>query len=302
MFTKFVLKIMSEEKKYLIGLGIFVLIFSASTILAFTEPASPPPLNNTPAPVNVGLGIQSKNGLFSFNGGGTRGDTFLATQGGDVGIGTTAPVEKLDVAGYVRGTGLCIGTDCRTAWPSAGGGGNNGGGGGGNNGGGGGGGVAAPPVCTGNSYLQYDGTNWVCTRALAPVGAVMSFNLSACPSGWSEYVPAQARNIVGRWVGNPNYTGYDTLNETGGEFAHTLTVSEMPSHEHNIASNVITNIDYFDATRPYLGQETTAGGDTEYDLGGTATLPTVARSSLTGGGTSFNILDPFLVLLYCVKS
>ena len=40
---------------------------------------------------------------------------------GNIGIGTTAPTQKLDVIGYVRGSsGLCIGGDCRTAWPSGG--------------------------------------------------------------------------------------------------------------------------------------------------------------------------------------
>ena len=42
---------------------------------------------------------------------------------GNVGIGTASPVQKLDVVGNVKGTGLCIGSDCRTSWPSGGGGG-----------------------------------------------------------------------------------------------------------------------------------------------------------------------------------
>jgi len=37
---------------------------------------------------------------------------------GNVGIGLQLPTQKLDVAGYVQGTGLCIGTDCRTTWPA----------------------------------------------------------------------------------------------------------------------------------------------------------------------------------------
>jgi hypothetical protein len=36
---------------------------------------------------------------------------------GTLGIGTTAPGQKLGVAGNVNGTGLCIGSTCKTAWP-----------------------------------------------------------------------------------------------------------------------------------------------------------------------------------------
>ena len=37
---------------------------------------------------------------------------------GRVGIGVTAPTRTLDVSGYVKGrSGLCIGNDCRNAWP-----------------------------------------------------------------------------------------------------------------------------------------------------------------------------------------
>ncbi|MDP3093719.1 MAG: hypothetical protein Q8N16_03050, partial [bacterium] len=45
----------------------------------------------------------------------------LSLRGGNVGIGTAGPTQKLDVIGYVRGSsGLCINTDCRSSWPAGG--------------------------------------------------------------------------------------------------------------------------------------------------------------------------------------
>ena len=82
-----------------IGLGI-------SYAMAWTAPTAPPPNENVPAPVNVGpsggtLGsMQYKSdglaigGMFQ-----TDSDTYLAVQGGRVGIGTDNPTAKLDVNG-----------------------------------------------------------------------------------------------------------------------------------------------------------------------------------------------------------
>lgn len=45
----------------------------------------------------------------------------VQTTSGNVGIGVPSPSQRLDVLGYVRGqSGLCIGDDCRTSWPSGG--------------------------------------------------------------------------------------------------------------------------------------------------------------------------------------
>ncbi|MEM4589607.1 MAG: hypothetical protein QXL73_06405, partial [Thermoplasmata archaeon] len=72
---------------------------------------------------NVGIGTTSPSYKLDVAGD-IRGQNNLYVSG-NVGIGTTSPIKKLDVVGdinatgYVYGlTGLCIGTDCRTAWPT----------------------------------------------------------------------------------------------------------------------------------------------------------------------------------------
>ncbi|MBX3039749.1 MAG: hypothetical protein KF789_03440 [Bdellovibrionaceae bacterium] len=54
-----------------------------------------------------------------FRTGGSNRLTIL--DNGNVGIGTTHPTQTLDVSGNIVGTQLCIGADCRSAWPVAGG-------------------------------------------------------------------------------------------------------------------------------------------------------------------------------------
>jgi len=46
---------------------------------------------------------------------------FLIRAQNGVGIGTSSPTQALDVVGNVKANGLCIGTDCRSTWPSGGG-------------------------------------------------------------------------------------------------------------------------------------------------------------------------------------
>jgi len=73
--------------------------------------------------VNRG-GYQNRRGSLGWMGNnGSVAEVLTWVENGNVGIGTTNPTQKLDVAGYIKGqTGLCIGSDCRTAWPAVGGG------------------------------------------------------------------------------------------------------------------------------------------------------------------------------------
>jgi hypothetical protein len=78
------------------------------------------------AGTNITISPTTGTGVVTINstgGGGywaLSGTNIYNTNTGNVGIGTTTPSQKLDVAGYVKGqSGLCIGNDCRSSWPSA---------------------------------------------------------------------------------------------------------------------------------------------------------------------------------------
>ncbi len=75
--------------------------FSLQIVLAaFNAPPSAPPDGNLPYPLNTSVNNQVKAGALGISGlFQTDGNTFLAAQAGNVGIGTTMPPEKLTLDG-----------------------------------------------------------------------------------------------------------------------------------------------------------------------------------------------------------
>ncbi|MBI2640653.1 MAG: hypothetical protein HYW91_02045 [Candidatus Sungbacteria bacterium] len=88
---------MNKFTKQGIILGILGSILFALQLFAFSEPSSPPPGANTPAPLHVGSSGQSKSGGLVLNTGGASYG--LIVQFGNVGIGTLNPNAKLQVTG-----------------------------------------------------------------------------------------------------------------------------------------------------------------------------------------------------------
>lgn len=159
---------------------------------------------------------------------------FVQASSGNVGIGTMTPSQKLDVTGNIRATQLCIGADCRGAWPAAAGGTVTSVGSGTGLTGGpitGAGTLSVDVGTTANKILQLDGS----AQIPAVSGALLT-NLNAAqltsgsiPAG---RMPALAENHL--WVGNSSnqiaarYFGVGDLRTTAGnpQFPSSCTTSQ----------------------------------------------------------------------------
>ncbi|MBW7944669.1 hypothetical protein H3C70_04725 [Patescibacteria group bacterium] len=128
---------------------------------------------------------------------------------------------------------------------------------------------------------------------LFPSGAVIALNAASCPTGWSEFTAGRGRAIIGT---NPTAGGgisVRTLGQTGGEETHTLTINEIPAHDHPAATG-----------SQFVQVIFSGGGGSIYSLGanlGSWSLPVSPTTGSTGGGQAHNNMPPFIALLYCQK-
>lgn len=142
------------------------------------------------------------------------------------------------------------------------------------------------------------------TAEVLPAGTVVAFNLASCPSGWSEYTAARGRTVIGTnpaQFANPGGEGVisaRTLGTQGGAETHTLTVAEMPSHNHSgtSADPAGTANAIFNTTAAMTGSGYGALA------ANTGTRWGVGNLSSQGGGGAHNNMPPFVALLYCQKS
>jgi len=119
-----------------------------------------------------------------------------------------------------------------------------------------------------------------CTIATVPQSTVIAVNQANCPPGYSAFTQAAGRVIVG--VGGA--AGY-ALDVPGGSDTHTLSLQEMPNHNHG-AGQVAGD----------SGNSRGHSGRGGFVAGGTPT-----QTFATGGGQAFDNRQAFYPLLYCKK-
>ena len=133
-----------------------------------------------------------------------------------------------------------------------------------------------------------------------PSGAIAAF-AGACPSGWSTYSAANDRVIVG--AGASYSSG-----QTGGSDSVTLSVNQIPSHQHGtflnaqIANGGGTSVGPGRVYPDFIGS--VGNGYFDYNITGETTDSSGWRtlSQAIGGGQPFDNRQQFLALNHCVKN
>lgn len=117
-----------------------------------------------------------------------------------------------------------------------------------------------------------------------PVGSVFIAVVSTNPGtllGYGTWVAfAAGRVLVGFDAGQVEF---DTVEETGGEKTHTLTVAEMPAHDH-------------DQMRHVTATGALSGITTAPDTSSSSPGVLGPKTGSTGGGGAHNNLQPYIVV------
>lgn len=171
-----------------------------------------------------------------------------------------------------------------------------------------------------NSPMFCDGTYWVfmgtpkkTSSNIVPSGAVMPFNRSVCPSGWTAYSNANARFVIGA-------DGTYTRGSTGGASTVTLATANLPAHTHTVdppSTDTDDGTHTHTWTDQYVGGSGTiagSGSNDDYNVANTKTSSSGGTvhthtnidiasflSGSSGSTTPIDIQPAYLALLHCKK-
>ena len=139
-----------------------------------------------------------------------------------------------------------------------------------------------------NAHLA-DATIHFLASSLYPIGIIVEFKVATDPATllgfgtWAAFGTGRVTVAI-----DAGQTEFDTVEETGGAKTHTLSISEMPSHQH--ASDAAS-----------LGQTGSAAHDSS-GSGLNQRASGLRAIPLEGGGGAHNNLQPYIVVYRWVRT
>ena len=153
-------------------------------------------------------------------------------------------------------------------------------------------------------------------------GAVVAYDLPQCPNGWVPFEAATARFIVGAGSDfdealstdeNGNSLSVKRYNEAGGTQSHSLTLAELPSHNHSISTGYRLDGEWHDGLEGFPRKRNGGVSDpaTGIDPDFMDANENIVRDgghgaqeqviSFEGGGQPHNNMPPYIALYFCKK-
>lgn len=133
-----------------------------------------------------------------------------------------------------------------------------------------------------------------CNGQLLPINQNQGlFSLLGTTYGGDGRVNFGLPNLQGR---APTHMGAGlTLGERAGEQAHTLTISELPTHPHLVNVSSVSTNGGFNPANNYFG-----GFNNLYHSAATLTSMQPNTVGPTGGSQAHNNMQPYLTLNFCI--
>lgn len=140
-----------------------------------------------------------------------------------------------------------------------------------------------------------------CSGQILPISQNTAlFSLIGTTFGGNGQTTFALPDLRGRWPNSsgqgPGLSNYD-LGQVGGNESTTLTINQMPAHNHNSTTPAVTTDG--NSPDPAAGA-VLAGGTNIYRVAAATVQMSPTPTSLTGGSQPFSILQPYLTLNFCI--